>query len=55
MSMFDNLRDKAQDVMNNPEQREKIEQIARDKGISLEEAKDHFLKTQDQDHDTPMP
>ena len=55
MDMFDNLRDKAQDVMNNPEQREKIEQIAREKGITLEEAKDHFLKTQDKDQDTPMP
>lgn len=55
MSMFDDLRDKAQDVMNNPEQREKIEQIAQEKGITPEEAKDHFLKTQDQDHDTHLP
>jgi hypothetical protein len=55
MSMFDNLRDKAQDVMNNPEQRAKIEEIAREKGLSLEEAKDHFLKTQDKDQDSPAP
>lgn len=55
MSMFDSLRDGAQDVMNNPEQREKIEQIAREKGISLEQAKDHFLKTQDKDQDSPAP
>ena len=45
MGMFDDLRDKAEDAMKNPEQREKIEQIARDKGISLDEAKEHFLHT----------
>lgn len=55
MGMFDDLRDKAQDVMNNPEQREKIEQIAREKGISIEEAKDHFLHTQDKDQNSPSP
>lgn len=48
MGMFDDLRDKAQDVMDNPEQREKIEQIARDKGISIDEAKEHFLHTEKQ-------
>lgn len=55
MSMFDNLREEAQGVMNNPEQRAKIEEIAREKGLSLEEAKDHFLKTQDKDQDSPAP
>lgn len=53
MSMFDDLRDKAQDVMNNPEQREQIEKMAREKGISVEEAKDHFLHTQDKDQNSP--
>ncbi len=55
MSMVDDLRDKAQDIMDNPEQREKIEQIAREKKISLEEAKDHFLHNQDKGQDSPLP
>lgn len=49
MGMFDDLKDKAKDVMDNPEHREKIEQIAHDKGISLDEAKEHFLHTEKED------
>ena len=44
MGLLDNLEDKAKDVMQDPEQRAKIEQLAKDKGISLEAAKAHFLK-----------
>ena len=39
MSMVDDLRDKAQDIMDNPEQREKIEQIAREKKYLLKKPK----------------
>lgn len=44
MGLMDDMKDKAQDVMNDPEKREKIEQIAREKGISMDEAKAHFMK-----------
>jgi len=39
MGIMDNLQDKAGDVMDN----DKIEQFAKDKGISVEEAKQHFM------------
>ncbi len=44
MGLLDDVKKVEQDIMNNPEQRAKIEQIAKDKGISLEHAKEHFLK-----------
>lgn len=47
MSLMDNLKNKSEDVMNNPEHRAKIEQIAKDKGISMEKAKEHFMKNGD--------
>ncbi|HET6924299.1 MAG TPA: hypothetical protein VFH39_00525 [Candidatus Saccharimonadales bacterium] len=42
--MEDKAKNEAKDVMNNPDDRAKIEKIARDKGMSLDEAKDHFMK-----------
>jgi uncharacterized protein YpmB len=50
MDMFDDVRNKAQEVLGDltPEQKDKIEQIARDKGVSIEEARDHFFKSQNQ-------
>lgn len=47
MGMFKNSEDKTQDMMNNPETKSKIEQIAREKGISLESAKEHYMKLGD--------
>ena len=44
MGMLDNLKDKGSELMNDPDKREQIEQIAKDKGISIDEAKNHFMK-----------
>jgi len=44
MGIFDEVKDKAQDVLNDPDKRAKIEQMAKDKGISIDQAKDHFMK-----------
>ena len=54
MSMLDSLRDKATDAVNDitPEQQAGIEQLARDKSISIEEARDLFFLTQDKDQDS---
>jgi len=47
MGIIDNLEDKAKDAMNDPEKKEHIEQLAREKGISLEEAaKEHVHQHQ---------
>jgi hypothetical protein len=47
MGLMDDMRSKAQDVMNDPQKREEIERIAREKNISLDEAKAHFMKNQE--------
>jgi hypothetical protein len=44
MGLMDELEDKGKDLMNDPAKKAKIEQIAKDKGLSIDEAKDHFLK-----------
>lgn len=44
MGMFDDLQNKSQNAMNNSETWNKIQQLARDKGISMESAKKHFMK-----------
>lgn len=51
MGAFDDIRDKAEDAMDNlsPEQQQKIEQIAQDKGIPFEQAREHFFNSQDND------
>jgi hypothetical protein len=41
---MDDLKDKAQNVMNDPQKREDIERIAKEKNISLDDAKAHFIK-----------
>lgn len=48
MSMFDDMKDKAKDIMNDPEKKAKIEQLAKDNNMSIEEARDHYLKHEDQ-------
>jgi len=48
MGMLDDIKDKQQDIMNDPDKKAKIEQIAQEKGISMEEAKAHFMKHNDQ-------
>gem|GEM_PF-3300046 len=44
MALMDDLENKGKDLMSDPDMRAKIEQMAKDKGISLEEAKSHFMK-----------
>jgi hypothetical protein len=44
MGMMDNLKDQAQDMMDDPETRSKIEQIAKDRNISIDEAKEHYMR-----------
>lgn len=54
MSTLDDPRQKAEDTLSDPspEQKERIEQIARDKDMTIEEARDLFLMTQDKDQDS---
>lgn len=51
MGLLDNvngMKDKAEELMNDPEKKEKIEQIAKEKNLSIEDAKAYFLaKNQD--------
>ncbi len=42
--MLDNLKNKSSDMMNDPAIRAKIEQMARDHGITLDEAKNRYMK-----------
>lgn len=43
MGTFDELKKKGQDMMNDPDKKAKIEQMAKEKGITIEEAKKHFM------------
>jgi uncharacterized protein with GYD domain len=47
MGLLDNLKDKAKDIMDDPEAQEKIKKIAEEKGITLEAAKEKFLNKDD--------
>ena len=48
MGLMDNLDDKAKDMMNDPERKRQIEQLAKEKGISVEQAaKEHMAKHND--------
>lgn len=49
MGLMDSLDDKAKDMLNDPERKRQLEQLAKDKGISIEQAaKEHFEKHNDQ-------
>ena len=54
MSILDDPRQKAEDTLSDPspEQKERIEQLARDKDLTIEQARDLFLLTQDKDQDS---
>lgn len=43
MSIFDDVQSKATDAINDPEKHAKIEQIAKEKGLTMDEAKEHFM------------
>ncbi len=44
MGVFDNISDKSKDMMSDPAKKEQIERMARDHGISIEEAKERITK-----------
>lgn len=44
MGLMDNVNNKAKDMMNDPDKKQQIEQMAKDKGISIEQAKEKFMK-----------
>ena len=44
MGLLDNLKDQSSNIMDDPDKRSKIEQIAQEHGISMDEAKEHYLK-----------
>jgi hypothetical protein len=43
MGIMDDLKDKASDLMDQPDKKDQIEQMAKEKGISIDEAKQHFM------------
>lgn len=51
MGMLDDMKNKGTDMMKDPDTRAKIEQMAKDKGMSVDEAKEHFMKHGDQNSD----
>jgi len=44
MGFMDNMKSKMHGMMESPEQRAKLEQMARDKGISIDAAREHMRK-----------
>jgi hypothetical protein len=44
MGMLDDMKDKSKDIMDDPDKKAQIEQMAKDKGMTVEEAKKHFMK-----------
>lgn len=45
---FDEMKNKGEELMQNPDTRAKIEQMAKDHGISMDEAKQRFMGQQNQ-------
>ena len=43
MALTDDLGSESKDVMRDPQTRAEIEQMARDKGITIEQAKEEYL------------
>lgn len=46
MSMFDDMRDQGNQLMSDPDTREKVRRIADEHGMTLDEAKIHYLRQQ---------
>ena len=44
MAMMDNMDDQMQDIMDDPDTRMEIEQMANDEGISIEDAKRKYMQ-----------
>ncbi|MDN5275529.1 MAG: hypothetical protein JWN33_178 [Candidatus Saccharibacteria bacterium] len=51
MGLLDDIKDKVGDVMDDPDKRAKIEEIAKEKGLTLDQAKEHFLNHNDEKKD----
>lgn len=49
MALMDDIKNKGQDMMNDPDTRAEIERIARDRNITMEEAKQHYMDTKGED------
>jgi hypothetical protein len=41
---FDDLKNKGKDFMDDPDKKARIEQMAKEKGISIDEARKRFMK-----------
>lgn len=48
MGAFDEVKKKGQDLMDDADKKAKIEQMAKEKGISIDEAKSRFMKNDKQ-------
>jgi hypothetical protein len=48
MGMIDDLKNKGEDMMKDPDTKAKVEKIADEKGISVEAAKEHFMKSKNE-------
>lgn len=44
MGLMDNMSDKAKDVMNDPDKKQQIEKLAKEKGISIKEAAKQYTE-----------
>ena len=49
MGLMDDMKDKGQDMMNDPDAHEEIQRIAEERNISFDEAKRHYLETRGED------
>ena len=47
MGLMDDMQAKAGDIMNDPKAREEIEKIAREENVSIDAAREHFMKKND--------
>ncbi|CAN5612193.1 hypothetical protein BH23PAT2_BH23PAT2_10450 [soil metagenome] len=47
MGMFDDMKNKGQDVMNDPDKRARVEQMAQEQDISIDEAKQRFMNQEE--------
>lgn len=44
MGAMDDMKDKAKDIVGGSDKDKEIEQYAKDKGMTIEQAKEHFAK-----------
>ena len=49
MGLMDDMKSKADNMMNDPKTREKVQKIADEKGITMEKAREHYMKMKKKD------